>query len=286
MRTAYLGPAWSTVKVRGTRYDTGELTRAAFELGAASAGQWSGCHATPIDADAPEYGELRLTDKTNRLSYPYCVMINLDGERFLDEGVDFNTYTYAKYGGEILKERGGIAFEIFDQQTIGNLEPRYSTGVPVVADTFAGLVDGIERRFGKHGFNKAAALATLAQYNEAANDPTPFNPTVLDGKRTTGLGIEKTNWATRLEKPPYVAYAVTGGITFTFGGLRIDTEARVIDLAGRPIRGLFASGENTGGFFYVNYPAGAGLTRGAVFGRIAGNGAASLVEERTAAPAR
>ena len=282
MRTAHLGPPWSLVKVRGTRFNTGEVTKAALDLGAQSYGQWSGCHATPIDADAPEYGELKLTDKTNRLSYPYSVMINLDGKRFLDEAADFNLYTYAKYGGSILAERGSIAFQIFDSKTIPLLEKRYSTGTPVEADTLEGVVAGIEARYGIAGFNTAQALATLKEFNAAASDPKPFDPDVLDGKSTHGLSPEKTNWAVKLDTPPYRVYAATGGITFTFGGVRIDASARVLDRVDRPIPGLFATGEMTGGFFYLNYPGGSGLTRGAVFGKIAGEAAAVLAGERHA----
>ena len=282
MRTSYLGPAWSLVKVRGTRFNTGEMTRAAMDLGAQSYGQWNGCHATPIDADAPNYGDLKRTDKTNRLSYPYSVMINLDGKRFLDEAADFNLYTYAKYGSLILAERGSIVFQIFDAKTIPLLEKRYSTATPVEAKSLAELLDGIEARYGIHGFNKTQALKTLETFNEAANNPRPFDPDVLDGKSTHGLSPEKTNWAIKLDTPPFRAYAATGGITFTFGGLRIDGQTRVLDRVDRPIPGLYATGESTGGFFYLNYPGGSGLTRGAVFGKIAGEEAAKFASGRHA----
>jgi len=280
MRTAYLGPAWSLVKVRGTRFDTGEMTRAMLAAGAQAYGQWSGCHATPIDADAPAYGDLRLTDRTNRLSFPYSVMVNLDGERFADEGEDFNLYTYARMGSDILGQRGGIAFQIFDQQTIPLLEERYGTGTPVEADTLAELVERIAERYPALGFRSDRCLETLERFNQAVPEAPPFDPDRLDGRRTRGLRPEKTNWALRLEKPPYRAYAVTCGITFTFGGIKVNTEAEVVDALDRPLPGVFAAGEMTGGFFYLNYPGGAGLMRGAVFGRIAGRNAAILAAER------
>ncbi|HZV51201.1 MAG TPA: FAD-dependent tricarballylate dehydrogenase TcuA [Candidatus Dormibacteraeota bacterium] len=280
MRAAYLGPAWSLVKVRGTRFDTGEMTRAMLAAGAQAYGQWSGCHATPIDADAPAYGDLRLTDRTNRLSFPYSVMVNLDGERFADEGEDFNLYTYARMGSDILGQRGGIAFQIFDQQTIPLLEERYGTGTPVEADTLAELVERIAERYPALGFRSDRCLETLERFNQAVPEAPPFDPDRLDGRRTRGLRPEKTNWALRLEKPPYRAYAVTCGITFTFGGIKVNTEAEVVDALDRPLPGVFAAGEMTGGFFYLNYPGGAGLMRGAVFGRIAGRNAAILAAER------
>jgi tricarballylate dehydrogenase len=273
MRTAYLGPNWSLVKVRGTRFNTGEMTRAALATGAQSYGEWSGCHATPIDADAPTYGELRLTDKTNRLSYPFSVMVNLDGERFVDEGEDFNLYTYAKMGREILQQRSATTFQVFDRKTIPLLETRYNTATPVIAESLSELADRIEERYGSLDFRKANFLKTLEAYNAAVQEGV-FNPDIRDGKRTVGLRPEKTNWATRLDEPPFQAYAATVGITFTFGGIRITADAAVVDYLERPIPGLFATGEMTGGFFYLNYPGGAGLMRGAVFGRLAGTNAA------------
>ncbi|HJY81890.1 MAG TPA: FAD-dependent tricarballylate dehydrogenase TcuA [Candidatus Binatia bacterium] len=278
MRTAYLGPNWSLVKVRGTRFNTGEMIRAALATGAQSYGEWSGCHATPIDADAPTYGELRLTDKTNRLSYPFSVMVNLDGERFVDEGEDFNLYTYAKMGREILQQRSATTFQIFDCKTIPLLETRYNTATPVIAESLSELADRIEERYGSLGFRKANFCRTLEAYNAAVQEGV-FNPDIRDGKRTMGLRPEKTNWATRLDEPPFQAYAATVGITFTFGGIRINADAAVVDHLERPILGLFATGELTGGFFYLNYPGGAGLTRGAVFGRLAGINAARYAQE-------
>jgi tricarballylate dehydrogenase len=279
MRTAYLGPVWSKVKVRGTRFNTGEGHRAALQVGGQGYGEWSGCHATPIDADAPAYGELRLTDRTNRLSYPYGILINLDGKRFIDEGENFNMYTYAKTGEKILQQRGAIAFEVFDQKAVPLLEERYNTGTPIEADTLEELAAGVQRRYGSMGFDEKGFLETINNYNDSVGDGD-FNPDVRDGKSTVGLEPVKSNWATRIDAAPYVVYPVTGGITFTYGGIRIDSEARVVDYLDRPIEGLFASGEITGGFFFENYPGGAGLMRGAVFGRLAGEGAAASVKAK------
>ena len=273
MRTAYLGPAWSLVKVRGTRFNTGEMIRSVIDIGGQAYGQWSGCHATPIDADAPEYGDLRLTDRTNRLSYPYSIMVNLRGERFVDEGEDFNLYTYAKTGEAILRQPHALAFQVFDQKTIPLLEKRYETGRPFEADSISGLADAISARYGVLGFDRERFIDTVLEFNEAVQEG-PFDPYILDGKRTVGLRPDKSNWALRLDTPPFRAYAVTAGITFTYGGIRISPEAEVLDHLGHPIPGLFATGEMTGGFFYYNYPGGSGLTRGAVFGRIAGQNAA------------
>jgi tricarballylate dehydrogenase len=124
--------------------------------------------------------------------------------------------------------------------------------------------------------DKEQALKTLLEYNAGARDPQDgYDPTRKDGLRSRGLNPEKTNWALRIDKPPYYAYSATGGITFTFGGLKVDENAQVVGTDWRPIPGLFACGEMVGGLFYDNYPAGTGLVSGATFGRIAGRNAAT-----------
>ena len=139
----------------------------------------------------------------------------------------------------------------------------------VTADTLEELVQKLD------DVDPQAALAELKAYNAAVKTDVPFNPNVKDGRGTEGLAIPKSNWANTLDTPPFEAYAVTCGITFTFGGLRIDSDARVLSTDGEPIPGLYAAGELVGGIFYFNYPGGTGLTNGAVFGKIAGTGAAS-----------
>ena len=266
MRARYLGPGWDQVKVRGTRFNTGETLRLALELGARAVGHWQGCHATPIDGDAPAVGDLRLTDRTNRLSYPLSVMVNADAERFIDEGEDLGGLTYAKTGRSILEQPGAVAYQIFDHKTVGLLEERYSTGSPLIAAS-------IEELAKRLGLAPQRLKQTVDDYNAAVGEGD-FDPGARDGKSTRGLEPPKSNWAQPLDTPPYTAYSTTCGITFTYGGIQIDSQARVIDTEGDPIPGLFATGEITGGFFHYNYPGGAGLMRGAVFGRIAGRTAA------------
>ena len=115
----------------------------------------------------------------------------------------------------------------------------------------------------------------MRAFNTAPRPEVPFNPNIRDGLGTSGLAIDKTNWAQRLDTPPYEAYAVTTGITFTFGGLKITNNAEVEDTSGHPIPGLYAAGEIVGGLFFHNYASGTGLMSGAVFGRIAGRSAAA-----------
>ena len=114
---------------------------------------------------------------------------------------------------------------------------------------------------------------SVRQFNDAVQ-PVGFDPTALDGKRTAGIDPPKSNWALPLDSPPYVGYAVTCGITFTFGGLKIDEHARVLDSNDTPIPSLYAAGELVGGLFCDNYPRGSGLMSGAVFGRLVGKNSA------------
>ena len=98
----------------------------------------------------------------------------------------------------------------------------------------------------------------------------PFNPNVKDGRCTVGLPVNKSNWANTIDTPPFEGYAVTCGVTFTFGGVRINTDGEVLNTDYQPMRGLYAAGELVGGLFYFNYPGGSGLMSGTVFGKIAG----------------
>jgi tricarballylate dehydrogenase len=196
-------------------------------------------------------------------------MLNANGERFVDEGADFRNYTYAKYGRVILMQPGQFAWQVFDGKVLHLLRDEYRIKrvTKVRADTLEELVRKLEDA------NAERALATIRAYNAAVRTDIPFDPNVKDGRRTEGLAVPKSNWANTIDEPPFEAYAVTCGVTFTFGGIKIDTEARVIDSDGRAIPGLFAAGELVGGLFYFNYPGGTGLMAGSVFGRIAGDSA-------------
>lgn len=276
MRTQYIGPLLGDAKVRGTPHNQGDGLRMAMDIGAMPWGQWSGCHATPISADWGDFAPREMTDRSNRLSYPYSVMINRAGKRFVDEGENSQLMTYAKFGRAILAQPGSKVYQIFDSSTVHLLEPRYSTSKPIVANTLEALIAELDIG------DKVQAVETLKQFNAAARrqenssgDPVDsFDPTKLDGLATTGLELNKTNWALPLNKAPFYAYSATGGITFTFGGLRINAQAEVIGTDWRPIPGLYACGEMVGGLYYDNYPAGTGLVSGATFGRIAGRSAA------------
>ncbi len=275
MRARYLGPGWELAKVRGTRFNTGDGHKMALAVGASSAGNWSGCHAVGWDRNAPEFGDLAVGDGFQKHSYPFGIMVNAKGERFVDEGADFRNYTYAKYGRVILEQPQQFAWQVFDRKVVHLLRDEYRIRqvTKVTAATLEELAGRLE------GVDAPAFLGTVAEYNAAVRAEVPFNPNVKDGRSTAGLRIPKSNWANLIDEPPFEAYAVTCGITFTFGGVRIDGEARVRDEELNPIPGLFAAGEIVGGLFYFNYPGGTGLMSGAVFGRIAGRSAAVAAKQ-------
>ena len=275
-RTRYLGPGWELAKVRGTRFNTGDGIRMALDIGAQPTGNWSGSHAVGWDRNAPEFGDLEVGDNFQKHNYPFSIMLNANGERFVDEGADFRNYTYAKYGRVILSQPGQFAWQLFDSKVLHLLRDEYRIKrvTKVRANTLEELVSKLD------DVNPVKALETIKVYNAAVKKDVPFNPNVKDGRATVGLAIPKSNWSNILDTPPYEAYAVTCGITFTFGGLKIDGTARVIDTDGQVIPGLYAAGELVGGLFYFNYPGGTGLMNGAVFGKIAGTAAGQRAKQQ------
>lgn len=270
-RTRYLGPGWELAKVRGSRFNTGDGIRMAMDAGASTCGNWSGCHAVGWDNNAPEFGDLDVGDGFQKHSYPWGIMVNATGRRFVDEGADFRNYTYAKYGRVILDQPDQMAWQIFDAKVTHLLRDEYRIKqvTKVSAPTLEELADKLE------GVDRAGFLDEVARYNASVMTGVPFNPNVKDGRGTEGLVVPKSNWANTIDQGPFEAYQVGCGITFTFGGLRIDSgTGQVLDQGHDPIPGLFAAGELVGGVFYFNYPGGTGLINGAVFGRIAGGASA------------
>jgi tricarballylate dehydrogenase len=268
-RRRCLGQNWDLVKLRGTRYDTGDGLRMALDIGAQTVGHWGGCHASIVSEDSPMIEA--ASAGSERYGYYLGIMVNRDGERFVDEGIDFYPYTYARFGKEIVKQPGSVAFQIYDSKIIPRLRPMYHNNIFVQSNSIEELAEDAD-------INVETFLRTIRNFNEAIiNDETPFVPYRLDGRRTKGLNPDKTNWAQKIDTPPYRAYAVVCGLTMTYGGLKTNERAQVIDTSDRPIQGLYAVGEITGGFFYHNYPSGTGLVRGAVMGRIAGSEASTSI---------
>jgi tricarballylate dehydrogenase len=278
MRARYLGHGWDAIKNRGVPYNTGDGLRAAFEIGAMPYGGYSSAHASPQDIERPAYTLPSSVPKggtrSSRYAYPYSIMVNRDGTRFIDEGSDVRGRTYAKMGRSVLAQPGNAAYQIFDKKArdLGLLEDydrNNATGV--TANTLEELADML-------GLPVKTFVKTVTEYNAAIQpegtlDPNPF---YLDGKGTKGLTPDKTNYAIEISEAPFEAYGITCAITFTFGGLKVDPKtAQVQHVSGRGIPGLYTAGEMLGGLWHWNYPSGSGMMAGAVFGRIAGREAAA-----------
>lgn len=267
LRREHLGEGWQHAVVRGTPYNTGRMLEAAIAVGAARGGDWSTAHSVQWDAEAADNASNReLTNRLTRQSYPLGIIVNRDGRRFLDEGADFRNYTYAKYGRVILEQPGSIAYQVFDAalRPMLRAEEYDMPGVGVhQADSIEGLATSI-------GVPATALSETIESFNTSIDTSASFDPTIKDGRRAA-VFPPKSNWASAIAAPPFYAYPVTCGITFTFGGLRGDVHGRVLRSDGTPIPGMLVCGEMLGGLFSGNYPGGSGLAAGIVFGRRAGS---------------
>ncbi|KAI0517490.1 FAD binding domain-containing protein [Xylaria bambusicola] len=291
LRAQYLGPTWDFAKVRGTPFNNGAcLDMAIQQAGAKQAGNWSGCHSVAWDANAPaNSGDRVISNEFTKSGYPLGLMLNRDGNRFVDEGVDLRNYTYAIFGKAILAQPGHFAFQVWDSQTISWLRPEEYRD-EVVEKIKADTIEELAQKLADHGLvNTSQFVDTITTYNEAAaafrreNPDKIWDPSVKDSLSTQSsqkrLPLAKSNWALPLNQGPYLAVKVTCGVTFTFGGLAVDpeTSAVISSFTNQPIPGLYTAGEMLGGIFYDNYPGGSGLTSGAVFGRRAGRAAATAV---------
>ena len=272
LRERHLGPGWGRAHVRGTPLNTGEVLLAALDAGAAPHGDWSSCHSVAWDPGGDRAGgDRELTNQLTRGGYPLGIVVNRDGRRFVDEGADYRNFTYARYGRDILAQPDGVAFQLFDAATRPLLRAEeYDSAL--VTGARADTLDGLAAEL---GIDADGLRETVAAFNAAVRADVPFEPTVKDGRATTGIEPPKSNWARALDEPPFWGFAVTCGVTFTFGGLHIDPDGCVLDGAQAPIPGLYAAGELVGGLFHGNYPGGTGLTAGAVFGRRCGTRAAA-----------
>jgi tricarballylate dehydrogenase len=274
MRAKYLGPNGDLMKVRGSRHNTGEVLQMLLDLGVQPGGHWQTGHASPIDATAPI---VESGDDVNRYSYPWGISLNVHGQRFFDEGEAAASYTYAKTGWAVQRQPESRAFWFGDSK-IWELSPTdpawHRPSTAVWADT-------LEELAARVGLNPTVVRGTVDEYNKAIDTSSPFDRQGPDGRHTVGLTPNKSNWAQALDTAPYYVVEVTGGLTFTFGGVTVDQDARVIAVGGRPIPGLYASGDILGIFFH-NYPSMTGQTRNLVFGRRAGQHAASFIAQAQA----
>ena len=291
LRVKYLGPGWDLAHVRGSKYNAGDGHRMAEQVGAKLAGNYSGCHSVAWDANSPaDAGDRVLTNQYTKSGYPMGIMINVNGDRFVDEGFDLRNFTYAIFGKEILKQPSGTAFQIWDSDGAKWLrKEEYADDVTV--NIRAATLEELADKLAEHGLkSKEHFVQTVVEFNQAVhhfraeNPGRKFDPAAKDGVSTQSsrmsLPLAKSNWALPVEKGPFTAVEVTTGITFTFGGLAIDPQtANVISEATRePIEGLYCTGELLGGLFWDNYPGGSGLTMGTVLGRLAGRQAAKAAQ--------
>jgi len=264
MLTQYLGERACDLPVIAPtlRNNTGDGMRMALEIGAATAGQFDMFHGEPVDVRSSKPDAVVY-------AFPYGIVVNARAERFYDEGKDSFDSTFEEIAFEIWRNQQQKAFFIGDQTTLGieHVQAIILTDQPPVT---AGTLAELAMRL---GLEPRALERTVAAYN-AAIGPGEFNAHIRDGKAAPGLVPPKSNWAFPIASAPYIGYPLTCAITFTFGGIRTDSEARVITPSGTVIPGLYAAGEVTG-LYYHQYPAGTSVLRSATFGRIAGAHAAS-----------
>lgn len=256
------GPAAGNFIVRGTPYNTGRVLRLMLDHGAAPVGDPRGCHAVAVDARAPKFDGGIVT----RLDcVPLGIVVNTRGERFYDEGEDAWPKRYAIWGSLVAEQPDQIAFVITDSKVAGRFMP--SVFPAIEAASIRDLASTL-------GLPADAVETTVRTFNQAVR-PGRFDHTVLDDCTTEGLTPPKSHWAQVIDTPPFLAYPLRPGITFTYLGVRVDQAARVQMQDGQPAANIFAAGEiMAGNVLRRGYVAGVGMTIGTVFGRLAGEGAA------------
>jgi tricarballylate dehydrogenase len=259
----YWGEAADNFLIRGTAYNKGDVLRMLLDAGVAPVGDPTQCHAVAIDARAPKFDGGIAT----RLdSVVFGIVVNRDAQRFYDEGEDTWPKRYAIWGRLVAQQPGQIAYSIVDARSIHMFMP--SIFPAMQADSIGELAV-------KLGLDPAALEATVGAFNAAVR-PGTFDHTVLDDCRTEGLSPPKTHWARPIDKPPFYGYPLRPGITFTYLGVRVNDEARMFMTEGQLSGNMFAAGEiMAGNVLGKGYLAGIGMTIGAVFGRLAGQGAAA-----------
>jgi tricarballylate dehydrogenase len=250
--------------VRGTRFNMGTLLRFMIDAGADTIGDPTQAHMVAIDARAPLY-DGGICTRIDCVSLG--IVVNRDAERFYDEGEDFWPKRYAIWGRLVAQQPGQIAYSIIDAKAVGRFMP------PVFPGTKAETLEEIARAL---GLDESRFMQTLNAYNSACR-PGTFDHTVLDDCKTVGVTPVKSHWALPIDTPPYYAYAVKPGVTFTYLGLKVD-ETAAVQSGGQPSPNLFVAGEMmAGNVLGRGYTAGVGMSIGTAFGRIAGTQAAQAV---------
>ena len=258
----YWGEAADNFLIRGTPYNRGSILKMLLAKGVQEIGDPTQCHAVAIDARAPKYDGGIITRHD---SVVFGIVVNKLAQRFYDEGEDIWPKRYAIWGRLVAAQPGQIAYIIFDSTVVTSFMPTLFP--PIAGETIAELADKLE-------LDPAALEKTITEFN-AAVQPGTFDHTILDDCRTEGITPPKTHWARKIETPPYLAYPVRPGITFTYLGTRVNRQARMLMKDGKPSANMFAAGEiMAGNVLGKGYAAGIGMTIGSVFGRVAGREAA------------
>jgi tricarballylate dehydrogenase len=259
----YWGDAVDNYLVRGTSANDGKLLAQLLELGAAERGNPRGFHAVACDARSPRF-EGGIVTRVD--SVPFGIVVNRLGQRFADEGEDLWPKRYASWGRLIAGQPGQLAFSLFDSQAVGRFIP--SVLPPIRGSSVGELAVSLD-------LEPAALRTTVERFNAAVDREVAYDPTRLDGRGARGVTPPRTNWAMPLEQPPFFAYPLRPGITFTYLAVGVDTQARVLRHDGVPFANVFAAGEVMAGNVLLDgYLAGVGMTIGTVFGRVAGEEAA------------
>lgn len=258
MMTRYIGPRSVYLRpvCKGGYYNRGEGIEMALRIGAAPAGEFGSYHAEPID---PRSG----VSEPSIFVFPYGVLVNKRGQRFTDEAPGTVDAWYERVTRRIHAQPEGIAYVILDQRVreIPNYMLSIRTDQPAIeAPTLSELAAKLD-------IDAQELEYSIDRYNTACREG-PFRPLELDGLRTQGLDPPKSHWARRIERPPFMAYPIIAANVFTFGGLKIDESARVLNTDGAPMHGLFAAGEIIG-TYYGNYTGATSVLKGLVFGRLA-----------------
>ncbi|MDH2900841.1 MAG: FAD-dependent tricarballylate dehydrogenase TcuA [archaeon] len=250
--------------IRGSKFNDGLVLKTLVNLGVRAVGNPKQFHAIGVDARSPKFegGIITRID-----SIPFSIVVNKFGKRFYDEGEDLWPKRYAIWGKLIAEQPNQIAYSVFDSKTLENFLP--TMYAPNKADSISGLA-------GLIGLESSSLEETVKNYNNHIDGVGRFNPSVLDDCKTIGLDPPKSHWALKIDSPPFYAYTLRPGITFTYLGVAVDSSARILMSDGKPINNMYAAGEiMAGNILTQGYLAGFGLTIGTVFGRIAGERAAS-----------
>jgi tricarballylate dehydrogenase len=268
MMTRYIGAKAARIRpvAKGGYYNRGEGIRMMLEAGAAPSGEYGSYHAEPVDPRSRRAEAVVFI-------YPYGILLNADGVRFIDEAPGTVDAHYDNITRSFADQPGGLVHVIFD----GKVDdiPRWTTSIrsdvpPIEAGSLDVLVE-------KLGLPAEAALRTIREFNAACPpEGEAFTPFVLDGRATRGLRPPKSHWCRRIDKPPFRAFPIIASNCFTFGGVKVDTASRVIDADGKVIPALYAAGE-TVGIYHQVYTGATSVLRGAVTGRLAGLHAAATL---------